>query len=47
MEANERGKEIIIMPIKKNRLSEMINGINEQNLHSEIDTGEPVGKEIW
>ena len=21
--------------------------INKQNLHDEIDTGEPVGKEIW
>jgi len=44
---NERGKEIIIMPIKKSRLSEMLNNINEQNLHAEIDTGKPVGNEIW
>jgi len=47
VDINEKGKKIIIMPIRKNRLSEMVNGINEQNLHAEIETGEPVGKEIW
>jgi len=31
----------------KNNLSEMLNNINEQNIHKEIDTGNPVGKEIW
>ena len=40
-------KEIIIKPVKKNKLSEMVSKINEQNLHKEIDTGEPVGKEVW
>ena len=47
VDINEDKKKIIIMPVKKNRLSEMLNGINEQNLHAEIETGEPVGKEIW
>ena len=47
VEINGRGKEIVIKPIKKNKLSEMVNKINEQNLHAEIETGEPVGKEIW
>jgi antitoxin MazE len=36
-----------IIPIKKNRLSEMVSKINKQNFHAEIETGEPVGKEIW
>ena len=44
---NKLEKEIIITPITKNKLSEMVNKINEQNIHSEIETGEPVGKEKW
>jgi antitoxin MazE len=44
---NDIRKKIIITPIKKNRLSEMVNKINKQNLHAEIETGNPVGNEIW
>ena len=44
---NKEGNEIIIKPIIKNKLSEMLNQINENNLHEEIDTGSPVGNEIW
>ena len=47
VDINEKGKEIVIKPIQRNNLSEMLSKINEQNLHEEIDTGEPVGKEIW
>ena len=47
VDINERKQEIIIKPIKKNSLSEMLSKINKQNLHDEIDTGGPVGKEIW
>jgi antitoxin MazE len=43
----DKGKKILITPIKKNSLSEMLSKINEQNLHEEIETGGPVGKEIW
>ena len=43
----DKGKEIVIKPIQKNKLSEMLEKINEQNLHKEIETDEPVGKEIW
>jgi antitoxin MazE len=39
--------EIVIKPIRKKTLSEMLNKINDQNLHSEIETGESVGNEIW
>ena len=44
---DDKGKQIIITPIKKNRLPEMISKITEKNLHAEIETGEPVGNEIW
>jgi antitoxin MazE len=41
------GNEIIIKPKEKSKLSAMINAINEQNVHEEIETSGPVGKEIW
>ena len=44
---NDNGNEIVIKPIRKNRLSEMLDKINDQNLHEEIETTGPVGKEIW
>ena len=47
VDISDRGKEIVIKPIHKNRLSEMLSNINDQNLHKEILTGQPVGKEIW
>ena len=47
VDINDKGKEIIIKPIQKNKLSDMLNKINKQNLHGEIETGEPVGKEVW
>jgi len=47
VDIDDKGREIIIKPVKKNNLSEMVSKINEQNLHKEIGTGEPVGKEIW
>ena len=47
VEINDKGNEIIIKPVKKPKLSEMMSRINEQNLHEEIKTEGPVGKEIW
>ena len=47
VDINDKGKEIIIKPVQKNKLSEMLGNINEQNIHKEIETGGPVGKEIW
>ena len=44
---NDNGNEIVIKPAKKSRLSEMLDKINSQNLHQEIETTGPVGKEIW
>ena len=43
----DNGNEIIIKPVKKSRLSEMLDKIDDQNLHQEVDWGKPVGKEIW
>ena len=42
-------EKIVITPIgdKEYSLGELLKGISEGNLHGEIDTGAPVGKEIW
>ena len=47
VDINDKGKEIIIKPIQKVKLSEMLEKINKKNIHKEIGTGEPVGNEIW
>ena len=47
VEINDRGNEIIITPLPKNILSEMLSNINEQNIHEAVDASGPVGKEIW
>ena len=44
---NDRGKEIVIKPIQKSKLSEILSQINADNIHEEIKTTGPVGKEIW
>ena len=47
VDINDKGNEIIIKPLQKNKLAEMLSKINEQNIHEEIETIGPVGKEIW
>jgi len=47
VDINDKGKVITIKPVEKPKLSEMLAGINEQNIHKEIETGGPAGKEIW
>lgn len=31
----------------KSRLDILLEGVTEENLHAEVDTGQPVGKEVW
>jgi antitoxin MazE len=47
VEIRDMGNEIIIKPKKKDKLSEMLDAVNEQNIHEEIETNGPIGKEIW
>ena len=44
----EDGK-IVAKPIedKEYSLEQLLDGVTEENLHKEIDTGNAVGKEIW
>lgn len=43
-----RGK-LLVLPIKKPEysLKKLLKAIRPQNIHREIDTGQPVGNEIW
>ena len=43
----ENGKLVITPAEKEPTLKELIDGINENNRHGEMDFGRPVGKEIW
>jgi antitoxin component of MazEF toxin-antitoxin module len=47
VDIKDAGNEIIIKPKEKNKLSEMLKAINKRNIHEEIETNGPVGKEIW
>ena len=47
VDINDNGNEIIIKPIRKNNLSDMLTLINEDNIHEEIKSTGPVGNEIW
>ncbi len=49
VEVSSDNNKIIIVPLSKPRynLEEMLNGISEDNLHKEVDTGIPQGNEIW
>ena len=42
----DHGNEIIIKPMQKEGLSELIHKINKQNIHKEVEILGPVGKEI-
>ena len=41
---------LFLVPVKKKKeylLSNLLEGISDENLHSEIDTGDPEGAEHW
>ncbi|HTH97626.1 MAG TPA: AbrB/MazE/SpoVT family DNA-binding domain-containing protein [Stellaceae bacterium] len=47
VDVREEGGRIIIEPIKPTGfdLEELLAGITDDNIHAEVDTGRPVGKE--
>ena len=47
VDINDNGSEIVIKPIRKTRLSEMLEKISDENIHQEIGTTGPVGNEVW
>lgn len=45
-----QGNKLIITPVKKPKqytLEELLKGMSEEHLHSEIDWGDLVGNEVW
>lgn len=46
-----KGKSVILTPQKKSavklNLKELLKGVTPENVHKEVDWGQPVGKEIW
>jgi antitoxin MazE len=41
------GRVRIQRPKSKPTIEELVSGITTENMHSETDWGEPVGKEMW
>ncbi len=41
--------KLVVTPLKRSKysLEQLVEGITEENTHAEVDTGEPVGKEVW
>jgi antitoxin MazE len=40
---------VIIEPVKKTkyRLDDLLKGVSKKNIHDSVDTGPPVGREVW
>jgi antitoxin MazE len=47
VDIKDKGKEIIIRPKAKDKLLEILDKINDRNIHGEVETNGPVGNEIW
>jgi len=49
VEVREEQGRIVIEPVRRKvyKLDELLGGITGKNLHESVDTGEPVGKEVW
>ena len=48
VELSWRDDQIILRPVKSSfTLEQLVAGITDENLHGEVDTGAPVGKESW
>lgn len=46
VDVSVRGGEIVIRPVRRYDLSEMLAGITPENLHGEIGMDAPAGKEL-
>ena len=47
VELLEESDEIIIRPHRKRKLDDLLSAISEGNLHGEVNSGDPTGKENW
>ena len=43
-----RGKSLAVQPMRRPvRLEALLEGVTDSNRHEEVDTGPPIGREIW
>lgn len=49
VELTVKGESLVVKPLAEPEfeLDELLSKITKQNLHGEIDTGKPVGREVW
>ena len=48
IEISQEDNKLILTPQKKQyTLDQLLDGMGEEHLHSEVDWGEPMGKEQW
>ncbi len=48
VEVRVRDGELVVVPLPEPvTLEELLARISDENLHTEIATGKPVGKEVW
>ncbi len=49
VEVSIENGNIVAKPIKESKytLEELLEGLTDDQLHGEIDTGPPVGREVW
>jgi len=47
VEVREEFGRIIIEPVRKYSLDELVGQINDENLHNEVSFGKAEGNEIW
>jgi antitoxin MazE len=49
IEINMEGDKITIVPLQKDeyKLDELLSMVSEENVHYEIETGGPIGNEVW
>jgi len=49
VEVREEQGRIVIEPVRRKtyKLDELLGGITAKNQHKPVDTGAPVGKEVW
>lgn len=49
VDVREEQGRIVIEPVRRKsyKLEELLAGISAKNLHPPVDTGAPVGKEVW
>lgn len=49
VDVSVQGGDLIVKPTRRKtyRLEELLREVNSRNLHSAVETGEPVGREVW